>query len=303
MTTTSRVVENDSAPGDLAALEATLKNATAKPAQGDGGSAQTGKNEAGQQSQEQVTKPDWIADKFWTGNIEESTRKQAEAYAPLQSAYGRMANDLGTQRKLTDQILALDKRTTDLDGRPAPASKEPPKVDPRSLVDDPTKTLDAYWRQREDALRQELEQKTAQENQQRAEQAFLQKHDDFAAVTATPEFTSWVHSSPLRVRAAALAGQGNYVVADELLTEYKALKGQGPAPQGDPGRGGDTEAARKAQLESSAQANGGSNGSSSKGPIYKRADLIRLKMEKPHVYSDPTFQAEILAAYAQGRVK
>jgi hypothetical protein len=297
MTTTSRVGEPDSAPGDLNALEATLKNATKKPYS----AAATGKKA---DEPATVQKPDYIADKFWTGNLEESLRKQAEAYGPLQSAYGRMANDLGTQRKITDQILALDKRQTDLEGNPTTA-KKPPVVNPRALVDNPTETLDAYWRTREAEAQAAQEARDAKAAQAAAEQAFLIKHSDFNAVTADPKFSQWVHSSPLRVRASALAAQGNFVVADELLTEYKALQGQAPNPAADPNRGkqqtaAEIEAARRAGLENAAQAGGGQGKS---GPVYRRADLIQLKMEKPHVYSDPAFQAEILRAYAEGRVK
>lgn len=293
MTTQSRLVEPASAPGDLNALEQSLKEATAKkPADASGAKTeQTNKNEP--------SKPEYIEDKFWTGDLAESARKQAEAYKSLQSAYGRMANDLGVQRKLTDQLLALDKRSTDLDGKPA--DRKPLKVDPKSLVNDPTKTLDEYWAQREADLKKEFEERERKAALQAAEAAFLAKHSDFDTVTATEKFQKWVHSSPLRRRAAALAGQGNYVVADELLTEYKALEGQGPGQVEDPNRGQDTEAARKASLESSAQAGG--SGTAKAGQIYRRQDLIRLKMEKPHVYQDPKFQDEILRAYAEGRVK
>lgn len=295
MTTTSgtRVSNPEAAPGDLTALEQSLKDATKKPTTAP---APTGTPPA---------KPDYIQDKFWTGDEAESLRKQAEAYSSLQSAYGRMANDLGTQRKLTDQLLALDKRTTDLEGTPAPA-KPAPKVNARDLVDKPTETLDAYWKQREETLRAEMDAREAKLQTAAAERDFLTKHADFAQVTATQEFLTWVHSSPLRQRAAALAGTGNYVIADELLTEYKAVKGQAPAQSADPTRGTSansdsaaTEAARKAGLETAANA-GGATG---KGTVYRRADLIKLKMEKPQVYADPTFQAEILKAYAEGRVK
>ena len=175
-------------------------------------------------------------------------------------------------------------------------------MDARQLVDNPTATLDAYWKQREADLLAREAAKQQQANAQAAEQAFLGKHADFATVTSTAEFVSWVRSSPLRQRAAALAGTGNYVVADELLTEYKALNGQAPAPVDDPNRGQDAasiEAARKAALETAANA----GGVSAKGPIYRRADLIALKMNKPQVYADPAFQREILQAYADGRVK
>jgi hypothetical protein len=301
MSTGNRVVEATNAPGDLTALENTLKSATAKaPAST---AAPTKNDESG--SNAPAPKPDWIQDKFWTGELNESATKQAQAYVSLQSAYGRMANDLGHQRKMTDQILALDKRTTDLDGTKPPVA---PKVDARKLVDDPTATLDAYWREREAEFlkKQQAEQQARQA--QAEEQAFLGKHADFQTVTSTAEFVSWVRSSPLRTRAAALAGQGNYVVADELLTEYKAVNGQAPAQSADPNRGGNhvvdtqTEAARKVALESAANT-GGASASAKGGPIYRRSDLIALKMNKPHVYSDPKFQQEILQAYAEGRVK
>lgn len=298
--TTSRVTESDNAPGDLNALEAALKEATTKkPAT----TAPTGTNTNDKPATPQ--KPEWIQDKFWTGNLEESTRKQAEAYAPLQSAYGRMANDLGTQRKLTDQILSLDKHKQNAQGNTPPPA---PKVDPRRLVDNPTETLDAYWREREERLRLEMEERQLQQAAQAAEQAFLAKHTDFNTVTASPEFLSWVNSSPLRKRAAVMAGRGDFSAADELLTEYKALNGQGPAPT-DPSRGGqpnpdpNLEAARKAGLETAANSGGAGGDGKPKGKIYRRADLIALKIEKPHVYADPTFQEEILRAYAEGRVK
>lgn len=296
MSTDSRVAEPANAPGDLTALESTLKTATARSPNAAAHTTTAKQNDT-------VAKPEWIEDKFWTGDLNESSQKQAQAYKPLQSTLGRMANDLGTQRKLTDQILALDKRTND-DG--APAKPAAPKVDPRALVDDPTATLDAYWQQREATLRKEFEERQAQTNIAAAENAFRAKHSDFDVVTGDPKFGTWVSSSPLRKRAAALAAQGNYVIADELLTEYKAINGKAPPAADDANRGSNdtaaTDAARKAALESAAQSGGGT-GSAKGGQIYRRADLIKLKIEKPNVYSDPSFQNEILRAYAEGRVK
>lgn len=295
----SRVALDDSKPGDLVALENTLKAATSATSLAMQADDKTNTNDAAGTKTE---KPDWIQEKFWTGDVNESATKQAQAYPNLQSAYGRMANDLGTQRKLTDQMLAI-KRDTDLGT--APATAKPPAVNSRDLVDNPTETLDRYWKDREAALRKEWDTEQARQAANTAEQQFMARHGDFAEVTSTEDFSTWVHSSPLRKRAAALAGQGNYVVADELLTEYKAVKGQGPKPSADPNRGAkgatadEQAAARAAGVESSAQAGGATKG----GPTYRRADLIALKMNKPEVYSDPKFQEEILRAYAEGRVK
>jgi len=44
-----------------------------------------------------------------------------------------------------------------------------------------------------------------------------------------------------------------------------------------------------------------SSGSTGTGKTYKRADLIRLKMQDPMKYE--SMQDEIYAAYAEGRVK
>jgi hypothetical protein len=63
----------------------------------------------------------------------------------------------------------------------------------------------------------------------------------------------------------------------------------------------DLEAARKVSLETSSGA-GGSDGIK-KGKTYSRADLMRLRIEDPDSYYDDAFQAEILRAYNEGRVK
>lgn len=282
--------EPANAPGDLNGLEATLKAAAAeRKSPTKGADVKVINSEV-----KTETRPEYIPEKFWTGNEQESLTKMAASYANLESAYGRMANDLGVQRKLTDKILALDKRDQDMGKTPATA----PKVDPRRLVDNPTETLDEYWKQREGKLRSEWEAEQQQRDQQAREQLFLSKHPDFSVTAQSPEFLTWVNSDPFRARTAALAGQGDYASADDLLTQYKAHK-QASASKPDE----NVEAARRVATESTANANDtGKKGSGSKR-VYRRADLIELKINKPDVYGDPAFQAEIMQAYSEGRVK
>lgn len=312
MAITDRLSDADpnDAPGDLDSVINTLKETVTRTNEPEKDELDPNEQQAtGQNTNEKVERPDWIEQKFWTGSIEESMEKQAKSYRELHSAYGRMANDLGTQRKITDQLL-LGKRDADLDGSSAtPTKREAPKVDSAKLIDNPTETLDEYWREREERLRQEWETEQRQLAMAAEEQAFLSKHPNFKEVTDDPEFQQWVTSSPLRLRAAQLAGQGDYSVADELLTEYQALQGQGPAPvtRDEKGNnvveiGDDTNAARKVGTESAANAPATGNKAGGK-QIYRRADLIALKQNRPAVYSDPQFQEEILQAYAEGRVK
>lgn len=285
-----RLVDNSQldAPGDLNELENSLREAVTSESKEPEKAQST-------ETEQQAEKPDWIPDKFWTGSFDESVKKLGESYDSLQSAYGRMANDLGTQRKLTDRLLAMDKRSEDLDEKP----RELPKVDPSKLVDNPSETLEEWYSTRRKQEAEEEQTKSHQNRMAELEQEFNTKHSDWQEVTTSDDFSKWVQESPLRVNTAAYAGQGDFASATALLDEYKAAQKAATSSQRDDGD--DVDAARKASLESAAQSDGGT--SKTAGKIYRRADLIQLKLEKPNVYSSPEFQEEILRAYSEGRVK
>jgi hypothetical protein len=61
------------------------------------------------------------------------------------------------------------------------------------------------------------------------------------------------------------------------------------------------EAKRQDALKAGKAESRTSSGSTGTGKTYRRADLIRLKMEDPMKYE--SMQDEIYAAYAEGRVK
>lgn len=290
-------------PGDIEDLETSLTLAveasapTGEPVDDDSVEEPTEDNTP------KANRPEYIPEKFWTGDVETSIAKMGEGYKNLESVYGRMANDLGVQRKLTDKLLALEKRSADLgQEKPQPEAPALPKIDPRELIENPDETLGKYLSAREEHLRKQIAEEKRQEQLAQQEQAFLAKHPNYETVANSNEFVTWVTSSPLRQRAAQLAANGDYTVADELLTEFQALQGNGPAPVTRQDEGGDPiSAARRAATESAAQASGGE--ATSSGKIYRRSDLIALKLEKPEKYSDPRFQDEILRAYAEGRVR
>ena len=136
-----------------------------------------------------------------------------------------------------------------------------------------------------------------------AAERFFSKHPDHQAYVGNPDFQAWLQASAIRQRAAAEAVKGDLVLADELLSEYKALKPAKPAekPAGEQGKSG-LEAARAASLESGAQGSGSGDGTKGK-KIYRRVDLLELKARKPDAYYSDDFQHEIMLAYQEGRVK
>jgi hypothetical protein len=222
----------------------------------------------------------------------------AEMYVNLESAYGRMANDLGQQRKLTDRLLDL-KRDTDIQQNTPPKKVE---IKSSDLLENPTEALERFSEARESQNQARLAELEAR----LAAQTLVQAHPDYLEVAQSPEFAAWVQASPIRVRAVRAAQSGDWSAAGDLLTEYKSQK---PATKVDETDDNDQQqqteaqarkAAAAASLESSSQ---GSSGAQKSGKIYRRVDLMRLRAEKPDTYYGSEFQAEILRAYAEGRVK
>lgn len=213
-----------------------------------------------------------------------------------QSTIGRMANDLGTQRKLTDRLLDL-KRENDLQQHTPPA----PKVSGTELLDNPTEAIEQVVK----AVIARQEQETVQRVQQLegtvAAQAFYSRHSDWQQISADPEFHSFLQSTPYRQRVAADAARGDWGAADELVTEYKdrrSLRAAAVTKSKEEKEKGNLEAANKASLESSS-----APGARKGGKILRRIDLLKLQMEQPEVYYDEETQRTIMRAYAEGRVK
>jgi hypothetical protein len=232
-----------------------------------------------------------------------SATEIAAMYQNLESLYGRMANDLGTQRKLTDRLLDL-KRSEDLSRN----NPEPPTVDRAKLLEDPTAALTQFLEQREATRESESAARLGKLESSLAEREFVAKHPDYDAIANDPGFTAWVQSSTYRVRAAASAYNGDWTAADDLLSEYKERKSV-IVPDSKPNEqdtqaaaaAAGVEAARKAALETSGGSAKPAEGKT--GKVFRRADLLALKLRDPETYYDEGFQAEIMSAYAQGRVK
>jgi hypothetical protein len=127
------------------------------------------------------------------------------------------------------------------------------------------------------------------------QQKLVHDHPDYAQIAGDAEFQNWVKSSPVRLGLYAKAdGEFDYDSANELLSTFKQLRGV---------RAKESEQAStavRAKSMKAAQVDVGGSGESSKR-VYRRADLIRLKMTDPSRYE--TLSDEIMQAYAEGRVR
>lgn len=256
--------------------------------------APTGQPAATTQVKTEEQEPEWLPAK-WKGKSE---KERAEMYKNLESVYGRVANDLGQQRKITDQIL-LDKRARDL-GIDPNKSVEPPKrkisISAAELLEKPSEILERELSAVKDEIVQSVRQEISGRDAKTKEDQFLERHSDATDVVSSPEFIEFVNATPTRARAAALVRTtGDIETADALLTEFKESR-KSTQPSREDTVSNEQERARQASLE----------GSSSRAPatpkkIYRRADLIKLKMNDPETYAE--LNDEILRAYAENRVK
>lgn len=255
-------------------------------------------------------KPEWCPDKFFnaeTGEVD--SEGMAKSYTNLESLNGRRANEVGELRKLTDGFLGL-KREVDLLKNDPNAVVTTPKAEIKAtdLLERPREILDGMIAEKLAEHDAKRDAETEETEVELAEASFYSKHPNPEATVQSEDFISWVRDSRTRARLALQAQQGDLVAADDLLTEFGEINAEvnddPKDPEKDPVTGetiivDDAAArARKVSLETGSVPNPAEAQSTK---VYRRADLIKLKLERPEEYS--ANEREILLAYSQGRVR
>jgi hypothetical protein len=222
-----------------------------------------------------------IPDKYRGKELSDIIKMHQEA----EKLIGKQAQEVGEVRKLADELIKQN-----LAGKPQHIKEEEPEVDffenPQAAV---RKTVDNH----PDVL---AARQAGQEfKKMQIQQKLASEHPDFTQIVQDPDFANWVKSSPIRIGLYAKAdGEFDYDSANELLSTYKQLRGVKAKQTNDAG-----ETQRKSNLKAATVDVGGSGESGKR--VYRRADLIRLKMTDPNRYD--ALSDEIMQAYAEGRVK
>jgi len=222
-----------------------------------------------------------IPDKYRGKELSDIIKMHQEA----EKLIGKQAQEVGEVRKLADELIKQN-----LAGKPQHIKEEEPEVDffenPQAAV---RKTVDNH----PDVL---AARQAGQEfKKMQIQQKLAQEHPDFGQIAQDTDFVNWVKSSPIRLGLYAKAdGEFDYDSANELLSTYKQLRGVKARQTTDAG-----ETQRKSNLKAAGVDVGGSGESGKR--VYRRADLIRLKMTDPDRYE--ALSGEIMQAYQDGRVK
>lgn len=223
-----------------------------------------------------------IPSKYKDKSVNDIIRMHQEA----EKLIGKQAQEVGEVRKLADDLIKQNLSSNTL---PAHTEVEP-EVD---FFEDPQKAIRNSIDKHPDVLA--ARQSTQEFKKMQIQQKLSSNHPDYGNIVQDPEFAEWVKQSPVRLGLYAKAdGEFDYDSANELLSTFKQLR-QIKTQQVE-AQGKDT---LKQNLKAVAVDTGGTGESSKR--VYRRADLIRLRMSDPDRYE--ALQDDIMSAYAEGRVR
>lgn len=242
---------------------------------------------------EQPTEPEQqdpelsVPDKYKGKTLDEIIRMHQEA----EKLIGRQAQEVGEVRKLADSLI---KQQLEAKGTTA----QPQQAQEIDFFDDPKKAVQKEVEN--NPVLKQLQEQLEQQKQIAALQTIEKKHPDFVTIGQSLEFQEWVSSSKVRQQLFRAADNFDADAAIELLDTWKALQTvKQTAKAADETLKKADEENRSKTLKAASVQQGGT-GESTK-PIYRRADLIRLKMQDPARYE--MMADDILLAYAEGRVR
>jgi hypothetical protein len=222
-----------------------------------------------------------LPEKYRDKSLDDIVRMHQEA----EKLIGKQAQEVGEVRKLADELIKQN-----LGSRQQQTRQEEPEVD---FFENPQQAVQRTVDSHPDIIA--ARQATLQMKRSQVQQRLAQEHPDFGEIAKDQEFANWVKSSPVRIKIFEQADAGyDFDSANELLSTYKQLRTVKSRQVSDEG-----EVTRKQNLKAVGVDVGGSGESSKK--VYRRADLIRLKMQDPNRYD--ALSDEIMAAYQEGRVR
>ena len=230
-----------------------------------------------------------IPDKYKGKSLDEIVKMHQEA----EKLIGRQAQEVGEVRKLADELIKQQLNTNKQDTQPRVEDNE---ID---YFADPDKAVNHAVEN--NPVVKQLREQSEMAAKQQVVAILQQQYPDYLSIVKTEDFTNWIKSSKVRTNLLIEAENYNLDAAQELLETYTAIKGikAQNAQKADQALVEDSKTTRSQTLKSAAVQKGGT-GEVGK-PIYKRVDLIRLRMTDPNRYND--MQDEIHAAYSEGRVR
>lgn len=210
-----------------------------------------------------------------------SPKEVVEMYENLEKEFGRKGQELGELRQLTDTLIQKELST------PQPSTVTKEVTEDVDFYEDPEKAVERLLEKKLAPFNQHLEKMSHEEFSNRMKLEF----PDHPKILQSEDFGKWVQASPYRIKMYQEADQFNWDAANELFSTWIALH---PTPE-------ENKETRDKQLADAKTEKGKGAGKTKTKKVYRRADIIRLKMYEPEKYA--ALESDIRKAYAEGRVK
>jgi len=243
------------------------------------------------QPEQEVKQEAEVPEKYKGKSLDEIVRMHQEA----EKLIGRQAQEVGENRKLLDQFIKqqLEQKHD---------TQQPVKAQEIDWFEDPAKAVNQAVEN--NPILKQLQEQQAQQAQLVALQTIEKAHPDYLDIAQSEDFAQWVQGSKVRMGIFAKANNYDVDSAFELLETYKSLRNV-KTQKAEQVKAADeslkkTESENRSKALKTAAVQEGGTGESSK-PVYRRADLIRLRMQDPKRYED--MADDILSAYNEGRVR
>ena len=224
-----------------------------------------------------------LPEKYRNKSLEDIVHMHQEAEKML----GKQSSEVGELRKVVDDYIQAQL------SQQAPVQQQDEEDD----IDFFTDPKSAVSRAIENHPKIRQAEQYARQSQQQATLAQLQAdHPDMQQILNDPKFAEWVKGSKIRTQLFVQADQQyDYDAANELFSTWKERNNMAQQTA-------EVEKqARKQQLKSASTGNARGTGEATRKKVYRRADIIKLMNSDPDRYM--ALQPEIMAAYAEGRVK
>lgn len=232
----------------------------------------------------QEQKPE-IPEKYQGKSVEDIIKMHQES----EKLIGRQAKEVGEVRRLADELLKRQ-----LDEKKAVEPQQEEDLNEKYL-EDPVGAVNAAV-DNHPAIA-EARQQALSLKQQQVTQRLNQEFSNFNEVTQDPKFFEWIKASPVRTKLFTEAHtQYDYDSAAELISTWNTIN---PKETSSPELVAESKKEKQQNLKAATVDTGSPAPSSRK--TYRRADLINLRLRDPARYE--AMHDEILAAYAEGRVK
>lgn len=208
----------------------------------------------------------------------------------------QQGNELGEVRRLADQLIGI--KAIDNTKK---VERVPVKVD--ELLADPDKVLTQTIEAAVSARDVKTNARLAEMEREVAQRDFVTRYPTHQEDMANPEFIDWIKKNPVRSQLAGRAYQNDYMAASGLWSlweEHKSAVADTSA---------DKTAQRKETVrKATTQKAGNTEGAPER--TYSRAKLMDLRMKVAdgdqaaiERWNNKEFQAALVKAYADGRVK